>query len=508
MGQRSMAVVFVLTWFSTAVAAGTTGDSASLAREALERYERREPVLARRVTRRLLQGDPDNPTGLLVAAMLADDEGLARRAVELYRRVLHVPATRGRAAARLAEHVLAAGRMAEATGLVALAEADVPELAATHAARAEILAAENRYVEAVTAIERALARSPDDAGALVRKFNYLLRLQDYDAAAATIDDVRRRAPELSTLPFLEGRLHHARGEVEAAIENLTAYVLRPAPPDRGTVWALGAIGAMRERQGRYAEALDSIEKALRLAPGDGDLTAQLATLREKRRLAALGTTTVLGSCVIHHLADCPQAQLDGVAALFDRAWRRIGPLYGVESSDVHVSILRNTPARRPAMYDMVSDEIVIAADCVGRDGVPSESAKRLVLHEVSHLGLQRAAGRKVFRLANLWMIEGLAEYHAGMGAVCSMDGEPLTLARLGNYLAVGSTGEDSVRRKAYAQACAMVAEVCRRHPGDACRRLVRTMQAVADNVPLDEAFIRNLGVTAEELVAMAGRSSR
>ncbi len=474
---------------------------------ALKEYDANEPYRARRLSAKILAIDPLSEKALLVDAMLDDDIHRQEKALEGYERVLALNGRNGRAAARLATYVLRQGEVDRARQLVNIAQIECPHLAATNEARADLLAMDNRYVEAVAALNLALTKTPRRVELLMKRFNYLLSLKDYAGADQTLTDVQKIDAKISALTFLRGRLFYAKGEYALSLQEMNNYLALGIPANVLTVLALGSISSIYERRGEYKKSVEYVNKALRISPHDDKLLAQKSTVREKWRLATMGAKTDLGLFVFFHMKDLPKSVFNRINRLFKKAYDTVCPHYGISPHQIKVKILENTALKLPAFYDTVADEIVISREYFssGSGHVNRGVAEHIVIHEFSHYVLRHAAGKEVYQLNNLWMIEGLAEFHSQAhirerktAKKIFRDGI-LSFPQLGNYLAVASVGAGNKRLKAYMQACLLVSLIVGRYPKDGVKRLVKIMMALSQQKPMESSLQKHLGMSSSEL---------
>lgn len=488
-----------------------TKRSAPVAARALELYEKDDVKGAAGVVDEALAVDAECPGALLVKALVFDDFGQKDEAARLFTQVLGLEPANGRAAARLARYEVGRGKMDEARRHVELALASAADRWDVHMAHAAYLAAANQLDLALTAVKRAVALRPEAVAPRIEMFNLEVRLKDFVAAARTVAGLEKDAPEQKEVLFLKGRLAYDRGRLEEAVTHLTAF-LAAVPAGSLANLARTSISTIREQQGRYEEALDYISQAIRLDPHDASLNTKRATIREKWRLSTTGVRKRSGAFEFVYLPDTPPAVLERVDGLFQAAWTRVCTAYAVSPEKVVVKILQNTASALPAFYDAQAQEIVISREHFegGGEGKWAAVSRQVVVHEFSHFVLRAAAGMDAFQSHNLWMIEGLAEHHAGAleaekradVAALFRDGL-LSYPQLGNYLAVSAVGEGRERYKAYVQSALMTAELHRVHGEDACRRMLALMKDLSGGGELEARFQERLGMTSAQLMEKA-----
>ncbi len=482
--------------------------AAKLAVKALKHYDKDEPLLAKRLCRRILDLDPHSELGLLVEGMLNDDEGNSQLARKCYKGVLMLNRGNGRAAARLAVYEVNDGLMEAAKAHIELALRTEPSEGASHAAKAGYLAAGNRYVEAIGAIERAIYLRPSRVENHIKKFNYHLLLKDFSAASSTIELLSALVPRLSALPFLRGRLEQKSGNLPKAIEHLKFFLRNGKETGPLVLWALSSISLMYEQLGNYREASHFIGLSMKMAPNNSEIIAQASVVREKWRLEKNGKRHRSGAFNYYYPSDLAVSVLKKIDALFQKSYRALSPLYSVKPVKLKVSILDRTHSGVPAFYDVTANEIIISRQYFeGEKFYSAEVEEHLIRHEFSHLMLRCRSGSGVFRLSNLWMIEGLAEFQAGVldregpGVLSIFSDGLLSFPQLGNFLAISSVGNEKLRFKAYLQAALMVDMLHSRYGSKACLRMIRTMEAIASNKATKLSYKRYLGLSYKEILS-------
>ena len=481
----------------------------SLCQMALAAYDKNEPYRARRFCHQIFTIDPLSEVGLLVNAMLEDDDHNTELAKVGYEAVLKQNSQNGRASARLAAILLLTGKTERAKKLLALAQKEAPHLPSTNSALAKLLATQNRYVDAVEATDRAIAAGSRDNTLLVFRFNCMLSLKDFHGAKCTLAKIEEKFKDLTSIPFLQGRLHFAMGEFDLSIKEMKRYLALDIPVTTLTVDALRIISSIHERFGQYKKSVEYINRALKLTPHNSELIAQKTIVREKWRLVTMGKTTSKSAFSYNHMDDLPQAILQRIHAFFQRAYGQICPRYEAKPTKIKVKILEAVSLKLPAFYDAVTDEIVISREYFERDLAPKSKGveEHIILHEFAHYVLRHKVGKKVFTMKNMWIIEGLAEYHAQAHLKDRQrlkelfKGPMLTFAQLNNYLVVAALDMGKTRLQAYMQSCLLVDTVMEKYPRDGVQRLIQLMVDQANHKALDKALVKNLALSASGLMA-------
>jgi len=235
--------------------------------------------------------DPDAATDFTLLGNMAMLEGAFEEAIEAFSRSLSLApddvgarAGRGRSLAAMGEHALALVDYDHAAALA-------PDQARHHLGRASALGGLGRMEEALAATSRALEVAPDSAGAyyaravyrshvdetdvgvradldravelaphervyLEKRADSLLESEEYDLALADFDRALVLAPG-------EARLHYQRGKCLNELAWVSGSVRAPAGAQD--------VGAQLRREA----ALASLERALELAPEEGDLRGDI-----------------------------------------------------------------------------------------------------------------------------------------------------------------------------------------------------------------------------------------
>ena len=480
----------------------------SLCQMALAAYDKEEPYRARRFCHQIFAIDPLSETGLLVNAMLEDDNHNTELAKVGYEAVLAQNSQNGRASARLAAILLLTGKTERAKRLLAVAQKEAPQLPSTNSALAKLLATQNRYVEAIEATDRAIAAGSRDTTLLVFRYNCMLSLKDFHGAKKTLDKIEEKFKDLTSIPFLQGRLYFAMGEFELSIKEMKRYLALDIPVTTLTVDALRIISSIYERFGQYKESVEHINRALKLTPHNSALIAQKTIVREKWRLVTMGRTTSKSAFSYNHMDDLPKAVLQRIHTFFQRAYGQICPLYEAKPTKIKVKVLEAASLKLPAFYDTVTDEIVISREYFERELAPKSKGveEHIILHEFAHYVLHHKVGKKVFTMKNMWVIEGLAEYHAkahlkDRQKLKELFAEPmLTFAQLNNYVVVAALDMGKTRLQAYMQSCLLVDTVMEKYPRDGVQRLIGLMVDQANHKALEKALVKNLALSASGLM--------
>lgn len=162
------------------------------------------------------------------------------------------------------------GENAEAEGCLRQALRLWPS-ADTHYTLGNVLAAQNRFEEAVAAYREALALNPQNPMAHNNMGRALFRLGRHAEAAAQLREALRLRQDLVEVHYNLGVLHGAQHQLEEAAACFRETLrLRP-----DSVEAHSALGNTLGQMGRYDEAIACYRQALRLRPDNIDVLCNL-----------------------------------------------------------------------------------------------------------------------------------------------------------------------------------------------------------------------------------------
>lgn len=221
---------------------------------------------AEALCREALRRAPADPEVLRLAGILAHESGEEIEALELIdRSLLLLPDSAASHHAR-GEILLALGRPDEALAAYRAATGLAPDHAAAWFGSGMALRDLGRLPEALRGFEEALRLRPDDAEAMLERGMALEGLGRPDEALAAFEAGARLRADL---PLLQDRLGCALGAAGRWDEALTAHraaiALDPEVPA-----AYCHLGAALGAVGRYHEAVDALQAALTLDPHSPD----------------------------------------------------------------------------------------------------------------------------------------------------------------------------------------------------------------------------------------------
>jgi len=172
------------------------------------------------------------------------------------------------------------GRAVATLLVTALATAPLAaqDAAALRVARADSLARAGRHADALALFDSVLAGDATRRDARLGRARTLAWAGHYDAAERAFADEVAVDSSAEALAGL-ARVAAWRGNWALGEARWRALVAR----EPGSVEGWTGLGQVLRWQGRLPEAQEAIERALALAPGDADATAQLAWVRRQRR---------------------------------------------------------------------------------------------------------------------------------------------------------------------------------------------------------------------------------
>lgn len=152
----------------------------------------------------------------------------------------------------------------EALGLANQAVESTPESADVRYALSLALNATGDRAAAMTQIDAAIARAPDEARFHLQRAGYLIRTRDIDAGIAALERSITLDPNLLPAYVMLGRLSLSRDDVETAQRNAQlAARINPEHP-----WVLAIEGDLALRRNEPDQALALLVRAGQLAPDD------------------------------------------------------------------------------------------------------------------------------------------------------------------------------------------------------------------------------------------------
>jgi len=211
-------------------------------------------------------------------------------------RALELEPRRASAKVALAKLTAAEGKSTEATGHFQTAADFEPENWMIWAEWGIYHYRNARYEEAVRAFERARKNAPDNSGLLRNLAAPLIMLDRYDEAAGILQRALETLPspgiyaQLGTVRFFQGRYADAIGPMEKAVEgNATNYLYWGNLGDAYR-WTPGQADKAREA---FTRAAQLARERLAKTPDDSDLRGSLAVY-----LAKVGNPSIAGEEVV------------------------------------------------------------------------------------------------------------------------------------------------------------------------------------------------------------------
>ena len=135
---------------------------------------------------------------------------------------------------------------------------------------AQVRINQGRLGEALEALDKGLETEPDAGFLLGTKAEALLYAGRRDEAEALLKDAKARHIEHISLAMALGRLRRHQGDPSDAIEQLTPYVEMEGMTGAQRAQALGRLGDLLDRAGKYDEAWSCYRRAANFAWGEFD----------------------------------------------------------------------------------------------------------------------------------------------------------------------------------------------------------------------------------------------
>jgi tetratricopeptide (TPR) repeat protein len=134
-----------------------------------------------------------------------------------------------------------------------------------------------RGEQALAAVRREIAQSPNNRQARALELRILLGLNRYDEALRMTEERLRRRPNDADLTYQHGVIQMGRKSFVAAEKDLR-HALELNPQHTG---AMNDLAVLLGNQGKKAEALALLQKALQINPQDRNAAANLAALQQQ-----------------------------------------------------------------------------------------------------------------------------------------------------------------------------------------------------------------------------------
>jgi tetratricopeptide (TPR) repeat protein len=245
---------------------------------------------AERLYRKLIAADASLAPALHGLGALCFEAGRRDEAISLLERAVRAAPGDPALLAALANGYAAVGRFVDAERECRAALAQAPDLAALHFLLGRLLRDQGRAAAARSAFARALALEPTHAAAAYALARLLESGTDRPAAIAAFRRAATLAPERADAQYRLGRLLNGTDDAGAAAAFAAALRLRPDYAE-----AASDLGALRQREGRLADAIGLYRRALAANPAlveaavnlSGALLAEGDTGAAKEAAAAL-----------------------------------------------------------------------------------------------------------------------------------------------------------------------------------------------------------------------------
>jgi choline-sulfatase len=184
------------------------------------------------------------------------------------------------------------GQPGKALDALARAERLDPDVTQVHYIKGSVLGTEQRYAEAAAALERTIALNPRHVTARFKLALAYIRLQRLDRAESILRTVIADEPRNARAVHNLAAIAYSRGDLAAA-EKLEREAIE-IDPSYFEAWnTLGAIHIVGKRPG---EALDALNRAVRLNPSSGQAQYNLALALRAGGQAAAAAAAAAKAC--------------------------------------------------------------------------------------------------------------------------------------------------------------------------------------------------------------------
>lgn len=214
---------------------------------ALARVDRNsDPAVAKQALIDALRITPETPDDTLLAAEIAEASGDKPIAEQAYRRALKEQPESSSAMAGLAHLLMEEKKYAEAEPLVKAALTRDPDDPALNAQYAALLAAEGKPDEAVAALEKLHRLEPKDAGIAKMLADSYVQAGEMQKADAAYAELLAAAPNNADLELARGQVLIREGKYQEAL-NLLQNAVKMRQDD-ADAWGGIAFAASKTRQ--------------------------------------------------------------------------------------------------------------------------------------------------------------------------------------------------------------------------------------------------------------------
>ena len=229
-----------------------------------------------------------------------------------------------------------------------------------------------------------------------------------DKAAALFAEALTLRPNDPVLVMGAGVVAHERGNQKEAIARLSrAIELNPRLID-----AAKLLGRIAFDEGQVDLAIKTYEKALKVAPGDADLTSGLEALRRDADVHQSFSESRFDRFRVMFEGRAEESLASQATKVFDSAFYRIGNMLGDYPSSTIVAVLYTEKQFR----DITRAPEWSGGQYDGRIRIPVAGAaqkpdvfERVLTHELTHAVIRGIVRRDV----PTWLNEGLAQYFDG-----------------------------------------------------------------------------------------------
>jgi len=231
---------------------------------------------------------------------------------------------------------------------------------------------------------------------------------DVDRAARLFGEALTYRPNDPVLLLGAGASAHAQGKPEVALSRLK----RSVELDPRLTVASRLLGQIAFEEGDVALAIRTYENALKYAPKDAELTAELAAWRQETTAHQTFEERRYDRFRVMFEGRAEESLAARATAVLDKAFWRIGSTLGDYPSNTIVTILYTEKQFR----DITRAPDWSAGQYDGRIRIPVAGAndtpelfERVLVHELTHAMIASMASRGV----PTWLNEGMAQYFEG-----------------------------------------------------------------------------------------------
>ena len=330
-----------------------------------------------------------------------------------------------------------------------------------------------------------LATAPIGAQSTVTELNdagwKALNAGDADRAARLFGEALTYRPNDPVLLLGAGASAHAQGKPDVALSRLK----RSVELDPKLTVASRLLGQIAFQEGDVALAIRTYENALKYAPKDAALAADLAAWRQDTSTHQTFEERRYDRFRVMFEGRAEESVAARATTILDRAFWRIGSTLGDYPSQTIVTILYTEKQFRDITrapdWSVGQYDGRIRIPVAGANDTP-ELFERVLVHELTHAMIASMAPRGV----PTWLNEGMAQYFEGASVAAARK----RMAARGGWIPLKDLESSFMGLNAAAAAVAydeslMAASVIFERPGFSWSRLLHTL---ADGQPFARAI--------------------